>query len=243
MKKKSLIVGIIVIIIVIAISVGIVLTKSFVNHNEEKGIAEKLSNINAEELQNKLIEELKTTPLNITTSSISTTFGNNLTEIINEMYSDNTAVVYYYDLMLNNNKDEEDYIFAIYFDKNNKGTSLSIPCFKIESDSSGNFKNIISPITNGGSFGVGKNVWSAFTNVLKNEYNIDISNYSLGNGISNLVKEKKIKVMKYEADNLADTVSKEIIDKTDNIQYKFNKNDDYELNIQKFGIDTIKANK
>lgn len=243
MKKKSIIIGIVVMFIIAVIAIGIVISKSLINNSNIKKIEEKLSEINSNELQSKLIEELEETPLNVNTPSITTTFGNNLIEIMNGRYSNNKAPIYYYDMMFYNNKNEEDYVFAIYFDKNNNETSLSIPCFKIESDSNGNFKNIISPVTNGGSFAVGKNVWTAFTNVLENEYNIDISNYSLENGVKGLWEEKKIKVMKYEGDNFAKDVSKEIIDKTSNIQYKFNKNDDFELNIQKFGIDTIKSNK
>ena len=234
MKKRLIIISITILVIIALVVIGIVIiTKSSNNEKPEK-IKETLSQINAEELQEKIIEKLKATPLNVNTKSIRTEFTSELLERGN----DGDAIRFYYSLMFNNYSSEKDYVFAVYTDTNENDMELAIPCFKIEADSNGKFKNIISPANNSGSFAVGKNVWNAVKGVLKDEYNIDISNYSLGNGITGLSNEKPIAVMNYEADDFAKSVSDEIIKNTD-IQYNYNAVRDFEISIQKFGIDTI----
>lgn len=122
-KKKNLkIVGIVIGIIIILVGLFFLVQTISTNMkiNETK---EKLSQINAEELKTKLIEELEKTDLNVDLTLDSMFVDTIVTEGEGEL--------------------EGFTVMSIMAFKNNKvAGAVEIPCFKIESDSNGNFKNI-----------------------------------------------------------------------------------------------------
>ena len=104
-------------------------------------IRNKLSQINVEELETKMIEELEKTPLNINTSEFNTTIGT-LDKVEESNKGKNNlfgGVKANYELSGNLNTFKS-YISAYIIGQNNE--LIIIPCFKIESDSNGNFKSI-----------------------------------------------------------------------------------------------------
>ncbi len=122
-KKKTLkIVGIVIGIIIIII--GLFFLIQSISTNMKIGeTEEKLSQINAEELNSKLIEELEKTDLNV----------------------DLTLDTMFVDTIFSEGEDELEgftVMSIIAFKNNNVIGRIEIPCFKIESDSNGNFKNI-----------------------------------------------------------------------------------------------------
>lgn len=121
LKKKTIKIIIAIILIIVAIIVGIMITNSIVNDKNIKETEEKLSQIDAKELEAKLIEELEKTELNV---NIELSNGVVLTKFTET-------------------KQFEGYISAqiLGLNQNNYGAVI-IPCFKIESDSNGKFKNI-----------------------------------------------------------------------------------------------------
>lgn len=122
-KKKNLkIVGIVIGIIIILVGLFFLIKTISTNMkiNETK---EKLSQINAEELKTKLIEELEKTDLNV------------------DFELDTMSV----DTIVTEGEDELEgfTVMSIMAFKNNKVVgAVEIPCFKIESDNNGKLKNI-----------------------------------------------------------------------------------------------------
>ena len=122
-KKKTLkivgiVIGIIIIIIGLFFLIQTISTNMKISETEEK-----LSQINAEELNSKLIEELEKTDLNV----------------------DLTLDTMFVDTIFSEGEDELEgftVMSIIAFKNNNVIGGIEIPCFKIESDSNGNFKNI-----------------------------------------------------------------------------------------------------
>ncbi len=155
--SKNIIKIIIVIVVVIAVIVGGIFAFQFISTNSKiKDTEEKLNQINAEELENKLIENLKKSKLYV--------------GAVNE--SDK-------ELVWTEFKNVNGVVIAKI--QSTKGEYVNIPCFKIESDSNGKFKSITfdNSQTNG-IFDISKQV---INSEFKNEYNIDtfIENNSLYN--------------------------------------------------------------
>ena len=155
--SKNIIKIIIVIVVVIAVIVGGIFAFQFISTNSKiKDTEEKLNQINAEELENKLIENLKKSKLYV--------------GAVNE--SDK-------ELVWTEFKNVNGVVIAKI--QSTKGEYVNIPCFKIESDSNGKFKSITfdNSQTNG-IFDISNQV---INSEFKNEYNIDtfIENNSLYN--------------------------------------------------------------
>ncbi len=135
-KIITIIIAILLIIVVSAVIIGAIIPN--IKRNQ---IRNKLSQINVEELETKMIEELEETPLNINTSEFNTTIGT-----LNKVEESNKGknnlfggVKANYELSGNLNTFKS-YISAYIIGQNNE--LIIIPCFKIESDSNGNFKSI-----------------------------------------------------------------------------------------------------
>ena len=69
-KKKKVIIIIIVILVLIALIVGgILVANTIITNNQAKELEEKLSEIDVEELEEKLIEKLEKTTINVNKST------------------------------------------------------------------------------------------------------------------------------------------------------------------------------
>lgn len=167
--KKNVIKIIIGIIVAIAVIVGGIFAFQFISTNSTiKDTEEKLSQIDAKELENKLIEELKNTKLYVGAVSESDN------ELVWTEFKNVDGVV-----MAKIQSTNEEYV--------------NIPCFKIESDSNGKFKSITFDDTeNNGIFDICRQV---IKNEFKNKYNIDtfIKNNSLyNNHFRKVIEPQKI---------------------------------------------------
>ena len=152
-KKKNLkIVGIVIGIIIILVGLFF-LVQTISTNIKISETKEKLSQINAEELKTKLIEELEKTDLNV----------------------DLTLDSMFVDTIVTEGEDELEgfTVMSIMAFKNNKvAGAVEIPCFKIESDSNGNFKNIEYVYTRPLNTHI---IAETVENVFKNTYNIDFT--------------------------------------------------------------------
>lgn len=167
-KKKTILIIIGVIIATAIIIGGIFGFKSISTSMRIKETENKLSKINAEEFESKLISELKQSKFNINTSNLSTEICN--WNDFNNTKQGQMAVMSIEIFYAANNIDNpyEDCVSA-YITSNSRGV-VAIPLFKIEKDNNGNFKNIVytervlkeSVVTN------------AIEKVLKNDYGIDM---------------------------------------------------------------------
>lgn len=139
--KKALKI-IIAVIVVVALVVGGIFAYKFISTGMAiKNTEEKLSQINAKELETKLIKELEKSKLNVNTSNVSTkicTWEEISKSKENEMFVMGAEIFY------GANKQDNPYEKSIsaYITSNSKET-VAIPLFRIESDSNGNFKKII----------------------------------------------------------------------------------------------------
>lgn len=143
-KIFKIIISIVIIVAIAVVAIGVVFP--MVKFNQMKN---KLSQINAEELETKIIQELEKTPLCIKDS---TTIDKGMN--------------------INNLKD---YVIALTMSmEDDEIYTITTPLFKINSDTSGNFKSIeyVSHYID-----LGINIENVIFNVLKSQYNIDI-NYS-----------------------------------------------------------------
>lgn len=122
-KKKALkIIGIVIVAIIILVGLFF-LIQTISTNMKIKETEEKLSQINTEELKTKLIEGLEKTDLNV----------------------DLTLDTMFVDTIFTEGEDELEgftVMSIIAFKNNNIIGEIEIPCFKIESDNNGNFKNI-----------------------------------------------------------------------------------------------------
>lgn len=150
--KKIIIVSAIIIVAIIAvIAIVIAVQNIFKDDIKIKETEEKLVQINTEELEQKLIEELKKTNLNISTKhnklSVNTTFAQEA--------------------------EFKGYISAkiTFMNENTIMGIVKIPCFKIEKDENGKFKNIeyVETFMNDENM-----IANTVKNVLSNEYNINL---------------------------------------------------------------------
>lgn len=147
-SKKVLRIIVVVIIIIAILAVGIFASKMISSNIKIKETEEKLSNINAEKLQNQIIEELKHTDLNVTSKENSMEITTSFDEGIKF----------------------KGYISAIINCLQNEKiiSTVEIPCFKINSNN-GKLKNIEYTHTFMGSNIIDRVV----KDVLKNNYGLD----------------------------------------------------------------------
>ena len=119
-----------------------------------------LGQIYAKELETKIIDKLRTTGINLNTSTIKTTF-----EKYQDVDDDILKLCTYNDKSSNTYKD----FICIFITENNKG--IAIPLFKIESYSDGKFKTIefVEGFTWFDSF----IVFDTITEILRTEYNAE----------------------------------------------------------------------
>lgn len=203
-KKKSIkviisIIAVLLIIAIIALIVGVVLPN--VKRNQIKN---KLSQINAEDLQEKMIQEIEKTELNINTEKLSTTIGtfemaekSNETKNIDKLFAN--AELYY--ALTGNTNDFKNYVFAYIIGEDNE--LVIIPCFKIESDSNGNFKSIKCKWSK-----ISHKVTNIFLDVLEKDYGIKLE----GKYKAELQKSNKDNVTIYSSsDNNLFNISKEYL--------------------------------
>lgn len=182
-KKKTIKILIALIVAIAIILVGVLLAPVINTNIKIKNTEIKLGQINAKEFENKIIEEIKNTPLNINNDTIKTSFGT--LDTIDNIAS--TGMETYIDLLTMQGEeyykteyeDLKNFIYAYILEyKSNKVENyIVVPLFKIDSDNNGNIKKIIyatdaakTPIT---SFTA-----DTFMKVLKNEYNIERANSS-----------------------------------------------------------------
>lgn len=193
-KKKLKILGIIILVIGVIIAT-VFLTRFILTNIKINNTEKELSQINAEELQTKIIEKLKETPMNINLS-----YGNQM--IITEF--------------VDNYEETNGYVTAlILYTKggniyNSEG--VSIPCFKIESDSNGNFKNIKYIYASFDSI-----VNEAVERVFKDEYNIDVvitNNARYNSHFRSSGFDNSLKIIRTNEDFL-ESVVKKITDEDD----------------------------
>lgn len=161
---------IIAIIVVVALVVGGIFAFQFISTNMKiKETEEKLSQINAEELETKLIKELEKSKLNVNTSNVSTKICS--WEEISKS-KENEMFVIGAEIFYGANKQDNPYEKSIsaYITSNSKET-VAIPLFRIESDSNGNFKKIIYTEMALKEY---YTVTDTIKKVLKDEYGIDM---------------------------------------------------------------------
>ena len=140
-KKKKVIIIITVILVLIALIVGgILVANTIITNNQAKELEEKLSEIDVEELEEKLIEKLEKTTINVnksTQNSMGDTIG------IETIFLSTRGM---YDDMNEGENIEayKDYVMAFGRAVKNGEYSMQymFPCFKIETDKNGDFKSI-----------------------------------------------------------------------------------------------------
>lgn len=173
MKKSSII---IVVAILLVIVVGVVATIFVMPSMKVNNIHKKLSQINAKELETKIIQKLETSPINVNTTDISTKICSmedmEKSGKVEELAVTAIDINYQLNKMPNPYKE---YISAyITSTDSNKTGRVFIPCFKISSDSKGNFQSIEYMNTSELYF-IEPIIEQTIKEVLEKEYNIDIS--------------------------------------------------------------------
>lgn len=174
--KKRTIKIIVGVIVAIAVIVGAVFAFQTISTNIKiKDTENKLSQINAEELETKIIKELENTDLNVNSPTSKTEFR----KLDSNKSKFDSYIKMYYELsqkyfgteMKTNEEVMTEYISA--FITNSKEHGVAIPCFKIESDNNGKFKNI-NYLESGPGDRIETIVKNAVEKVFKNEYGIEI---------------------------------------------------------------------
>lgn len=168
MKKAFKI--IIAVIVIVAIIIGGIFAYKFISTNMKiKETEEKLSQINAEELEKKLIKELENNKLNVNTSNISTKICS--WEEAGKSGDNDLPFTMAIELFYSANKQDNPYEKSIsaYITSNSKEI-IAIPLFKIESDNNGKFKKIIYTEMALKEY----NVTDTIKKVLKDDYDIDM---------------------------------------------------------------------
>lgn len=160
-KKRNVIIAVAILLVVI---IGVVATIFVIPNMKISQTHKKLSEINAEELETKIIQKLETSPINVSTSSISTTFK------VNNEEPSGTGILY--------EASAKSYKFINISIKGTITEFISIDCCKIESNDNGTVKSIefIEPSVNSGECDlIAEIVYDTIKNVLETEYNIDTS--------------------------------------------------------------------
>lgn len=177
-KKKGKTIKIIVaIIIAIVVIIGALFLIKAVSQNiKVKQEENKIAQINSEDLQKKIIKEMdKNEKINIETEKIKTTIGTK--KMINSDMLDFLVIPFECDNELNDNETDK-VVYAFYEGSktvDNGSSYISLPLFMIDSNDDGSLKRILFlPSFNGG---LGVEVTKAIENVLKSEYDINMSQY------------------------------------------------------------------
>lgn len=173
-KKKGKAIKIIVsIILVIAVIVcGIIIKnimepKILISQTEKK-----VSQIDAEELQNKLISELENSSLNVNTSLISTTF-----DIYDKNDKNSNWIVAmsilegFNGYRYGRSEDIFDGFVFVKIEEKSKNNAFYYPCFKITSNDIGKIKNIEYVCND--AYNISDIIENTINNVLKEQYNIN----------------------------------------------------------------------
>lgn len=169
MKKAFKI--IIAVIVIVAIIIGGIFAYKFISTNMKiKETEEKLSQINAEELETKLIKELEKSNFNVNTSHISTKICS--WKEAGKSGDNDLPFTMAIELFYSANKQDNPYEKSIsaYITSNSKEI-IAIPLFKIESDNNGKFKKIIYTEMALKEY---YTVTDTIKKVLKDDYDIDM---------------------------------------------------------------------
>lgn len=168
MKKAFKI--IIAVIVVVTVIVGGIFAYKFISTNMAiKNTEKKLSQINVEELETKLIKELEKSKFNVNTSHISTKICN--WEEAGKSGDNDLPFTMSIELFYSANKQDNPYEKSISaYITSNSNEIVAIPLFKIESDSNGKFKKIIYTEMALKEY----TVTDTIKKVLKDEYGIDM---------------------------------------------------------------------
>ncbi len=126
-----------------------------------KNTKDILSDIDADEMKEEIIDKLKDTDLNVNTSSIKTEF-----EEIQKIDKDILKMCTY-----SSGDDEKGFVYAFIIDEDEE-KGIAIPLFRIKSDSDGMFKNI-EYISGHNWLDSDSYISSAINNVLKTEYGLE----------------------------------------------------------------------
>lgn len=169
-KRNTMKIISIIISILLIIAVSVIIISVVIPNIKKNQIRNKLSQIDVEELQTKMIEELENTSLNINTDEFNTIIGT--FDKVEESYKGENADKIFLGVKaiyeLTNNLDNfKSYVSAYIIGQNNE--LIIIPCFKIESDSNGNFKSIKCKHS-----GISHEVEDIFINILEKEFGIKL---------------------------------------------------------------------
>lgn len=169
-KKSKLLKGIIALVsLIIIIVVGIIVKKPISNNIIIKDTENKISQINAKELETELINSLKNTSLNVNTSRYKTEF-----EICNKNSNKQLSLTMSVTAGFYGPSEDyfENFVCAVISDTNNSNSNFGIvfPCFRITSDNSGKVRNI--EYISYDNLGISDNVHETMNSVLKNKYGI-----------------------------------------------------------------------
>lgn len=159
-KKKTLKIAIIVAVaLIILIAIGLALAPKIKIAMQIKQTEDKLSKINAKELETKIIDELKSTQLNVSNININTKQAG---LSMSTEFTDSKTFPGYTSAIITGNW------------KNGNIDKFEIPCFKIKKDSNGNFINIeyIEKLWKDKYI-----IRGAVQDVFENEYNINFHAY------------------------------------------------------------------
>lgn len=152
MNKKVFKIIVAMIIIIAIAAVGIFASQIISTNIKIKETKEKLSQIDAKELETKIIEELKNSKLYLEIDEGNTFVGTMFNEGVN--FKDYITLSY------------------LYIKNGNPVGAIEIPCFKITSDNNGNFRNIEYTYY---YFESPNTIEQTIKKVFKNEYDIDFS--------------------------------------------------------------------
>ena len=168
-KKSKLLKGIIALVLVIIIVVvGIIVKEPISNNIIIKDTENKISQINAKELETELINSLKNTSLNVNTSRYKTEF-----EICNKNSNEQLSGTMSITAGFYGPSEDyfENFVCAVISDKNSKfNFGIVFPCFRITSDNSGKVRNI--EYVSYDNLGISDNVHKTMNSILRNKYGI-----------------------------------------------------------------------
>lgn len=208
MKKglKIVLIGILIVGLIGAGIFGIIYIQKDMEIYKTKEI---LSGINSKELETKIIEKLKTTSMNVNTSSLKTIFGT--AETLSEEFEEISKLRLQLSIHYGKNYNPyEDYVSAYIINKDENG--IVIPCFKIVSDDKGNFMYIL--YLNSSNFEVSRVVDKVF----KEDYGINID-YNNSKYYNKFIKEGNLKYQEniqiyISNEEIASTAIREVLKNT-----------------------------
>lgn len=211
-KKKNITIAMAIVIGIVVIVVGIFFTRFILTNIKINDTENKLRKISAEELQDKIINKLEETEININ-------MNNGKKKVITEF--------------IDNYEDTNGFVTAIilYANESNlyNGEGVAIPVFKIEKDSTGYFKSIkyVYNSLNG-------IIKEAVESVFREEYNVNVlveNNDRYNEHFRTYGKEEGLEIVRTNEDFF-----KTIIMKITNEDIYNNYLSDIEYDIMTFGL-------